>query len=119
MTVDYRRISELFPELPGQLPDVEGVFMRTKNAASRWLATIDLSDVCFGIPLRPQSRDQHHIHLVGKTVPISKTTTGHINSPVIAQNVLRWSLDEVMPAPNCRICSYVDDLLIRGQDMSI
>lgn len=57
MTVDYRGINELSPELPGQLPDVEGVFMRTKNAASRWLATIDLSDVCFGIPLRPQSRD--------------------------------------------------------------
>jgi hypothetical protein len=33
MTGNYRIINELSPKLPGQLPDVEDIFMRIKNVA--------------------------------------------------------------------------------------
>jgi hypothetical protein len=57
MTVDYRSISELSLKLPGQLPDIEYIFMRIKKTAPKLLATIDLSDMFFVIPLHPQSRE--------------------------------------------------------------
>lgn len=60
MMVDYRRISELSPKLPGQLPDVGDVFTGIKKAASKWLATIDLSDMFFGKSLHPPSREKPH-----------------------------------------------------------
>jgi hypothetical protein len=33
MTVDHRRINELPPKLPEELPNVEDIFMRIKKAA--------------------------------------------------------------------------------------
>ena len=57
MTVYYRRINELFPKLPGQLLDVEDIFMRNMKAATQWLAGMGLSAMCFGMSLHPQSRE--------------------------------------------------------------
>ena len=43
--------------VPGQLPDVEDIFLRIRQVAPKWLATIDLTDMFFGIPLHPNSRE--------------------------------------------------------------
>ena len=56
-TVDYRKINEKSPKMPGSLPDIEDIFLRIRQKAPKWLATIDLSDMFFGIPLHPTSQE--------------------------------------------------------------
>lgn len=56
-TVDYRNINNLSEQMPGQLPDVEDIFLRIRQVAPKWFATIDLTDIFFGIPLHPNSRE--------------------------------------------------------------
>lgn len=43
--------------MPGKLPDVEDILLRIRRVAPKWLATIDLTDMFFGIPLYPNFRE--------------------------------------------------------------
>jgi hypothetical protein len=57
LTVDYRNINNLSEQMPGQLPDVEDIFLQIRQVAPKWLAAIDLTDMFFGILLHPNSRE--------------------------------------------------------------
>jgi hypothetical protein len=55
-TVDFRKINELSPAMPGNLPDVQDLFYRIQKGAYTWFASVDLSDMFFALPLHPKSR---------------------------------------------------------------
>lgn len=57
LTVDYRKVNENTEKLPGSLPDIDNITNRIKTYAPLWLATVDLTDMFFGIPLHPSSRE--------------------------------------------------------------
>jgi hypothetical protein len=43
--VDFRKINELSPAMPGNLPDVQDLFYRIQKGAYTWFALVDLSDM--------------------------------------------------------------------------
>jgi hypothetical protein len=55
--VDFRKINELSPAMPGNLPDVQDSFYRIQKGAHTWFASVDLSDTFFALPLHPKSRE--------------------------------------------------------------
>jgi hypothetical protein len=56
-TVDFRKINELSPAMPGNLPGVQDLFCRIKKGAYTWFVSVDLSDMFFAILLHPKSRE--------------------------------------------------------------
>ncbi|XP_059120184.1 uncharacterized protein LOC131911818 [Peromyscus eremicus] len=114
-TVDFRRVNEKTPKLPGQLPDVEDIFLRIKNSAPKAMATIDLSDMFFGIPLHPTSRELTTFTWQGQQYQFLRLPQGYLNSPIIAHNTLTTTLKNFEPESECNIYTYVDDIMIVGQ----
>jgi hypothetical protein len=93
------------------LSDIEDIFSTAKMADRyRFVRHIFF----FGIPLHPQIREYTTFTWQGRKN--LRVLQGCITSPIIVPYVLTWSLDKVMPAPNCILYSYVDDLLIIGQE---
>lgn len=114
-TVDYRRINELSPKMPGSLPDVEGIWLKIRQYAPTWLATIDLSDMFFGIPLHPDSQEITTFTWQQKQYKFLRLPQGYINSPIIAHATLMTTMGD-FKLENAEWLSYVDDLLIMGKD---
>jgi hypothetical protein len=54
--VDFRKINELSPAMPGNLPDVQDLFYKIQKGAYMWFASVDLSDMFFALPLYLKSR---------------------------------------------------------------
>jgi hypothetical protein len=50
-TVDYRKINELTPQMPGNLTEVVELFNKLQAWAYTWFSTIGLLDIFFTIPL--------------------------------------------------------------------
>jgi hypothetical protein len=79
--------------MSGQLPDVEDKFIRIRQVALKWLATIDLTDMFFGIPLHPNFREISTFSWEGKQYQFTRVPHKYKNSPIIVHNTLRWALD--------------------------
>jgi hypothetical protein len=56
-TVDYRKINELTPQVPGNLLEVAELFSKLQAGAYTWFSIIDLLDMFFAIPLDEESRE--------------------------------------------------------------
>jgi hypothetical protein len=56
-TVDFRKIHELSPAMPGNLPDAQDLFYRIQKGAYTWFALVDLSVMFFALLLHPESRE--------------------------------------------------------------
>lgn len=113
-TVDYRRINGKSPRMPGNLPDVEDIFLQIRQYAPKWLATIDSTDMFFGILLHPESQEITTFTWQNKQYRFKRLPQGYLNSPIIAHATLMTTL-ETLPEVKGKILSYVDDVLIIGQ----
>ena len=78
--------------MSGQLPDVEAIFLRIRQVAPKWLVTIDLTDMFFGILLHPNSSEISTFSWEGKQYQFTGVPPGYKNTPIIAHNALRWAL---------------------------
>jgi hypothetical protein len=55
--VDFRKINELSPAMPGNLPDVQDLFYRIQKEEYTWFASADLFDMLFALPFHPKFRE--------------------------------------------------------------
>lgn len=115
LTVDYRKINENTEKLPGSLPDIDNITTRIKTFAPLWLATIDLTDMFFGIPIHPNSREITTFTWQGKQYQFLRLPQGYLNSPIIAHSTLMISLKD-FEAKDVEILTYVDDILVMGKE---
>lgn len=89
-------------------------FLQIRQYAPKWLATIDLTDMFFGIPLHPESREITTFAWQNKKYRFKRLPQGYLNSPIIAHATLMTTL-ETLPEVKGKILSYVDDVLIIAQ----
>lgn len=113
-TVDYRKINELSPKMPGELPDIESIWMRIRNYAPKWMATLDLSDMFFGIPIHPDSQEITTFTWQQKQYKFLRLPQGYLNSPIIAHAALMTTMGNIH-LEEAEWLSYVDDLLVMAQ----
>lgn len=113
-TVDYRKINELSPKMPGQLPDVEDINLRIRQNSPRWLASIDLTDMFFGIPLHPDSQEFTTFTWQNKQYKFLRLPQGYLNSPIIAHSALTTTLKDFEPIGDTLYDSYIDNVIIYG-----
>lgn len=116
-TVDYRKINEKSPKMPGSLPDIEDIFLRIRQKAPKWLATIDLSDMFFGIPLDPISQEVTTFTWQNKQHKFLRLPQGYLNSPIIVHTTLTRTLED-FDCQGMELLSYVDDIIVFGQEKS-
>lgn len=113
-TVDYRKINELSPKMPGQLPDVEDINLRIRQNSPQWLASIDLTDMFFGIPLHPDSQEFTTFTWQNKQYKFLRLPQGYLNSPIIAHSALTTTLKDFEPIGDTLYDSYIDNVIIYG-----
>jgi hypothetical protein len=113
--VAFRKINELSPAMPGNLPDVQDLFYRIQKVAYTWFASVDLSDVIFALPLHPKSREMTTFTWNNTQYQFKRLPQGCKNSPIIAHVILQWSLDKLKIPDECLVLSYVDDIIIAGK----
>jgi hypothetical protein len=75
-TVDFRKINELSPAMPGNLPDVQDLFYRIQKGAYAWFVSVDLSDMLFALSLHPKYREMTTFIWNNKQYQFIKITTG-------------------------------------------
>jgi hypothetical protein len=75
-TVDFRKINELSPAMPGNLPNVQDLFYRIQKGAYAWFVSVDLSDMLFALSLHPKYREMNTFIWNNKQYQFIKITTG-------------------------------------------
>jgi hypothetical protein len=114
-TVDFRKINELLPAMPGNLPDVQDLFYRIQKGAYTWFASVDLSDMFFALLLHPKSREMTTFSWNNKQCQFKRLPQGYKNNPIIVHVTLQWSLDKLKIPDEYLVLSYVDDVIIAGK----
>ena len=92
------------------MPDVEDRFLRIRQVAPKWFATVDL---------HPNSREITTFSWEGKQYQFTRVPQGYKNSPIIAHSALRWALDSFHTPGELAIFSYIDDLLLIENDKQV
>jgi hypothetical protein len=102
--------------MPGNLPEVAELFNKLQAEAYTWFSIIDLSDMFFAIPLDEESREVTTFTLDNKQYQFKRVPQGYKNSPIIAHMTLQWSIDQCKLHPKTLVLSYVDDIIIAGNE---
>ena len=92
------------------MPDVEDRFLRIRQVAPKWFATVDL---------HPNSREITTFSWEGKQHHFTRISQGYKSSPIIAHNTLSWALDSFHTPEEVTIFSCIDDPLLIANDKQI
>lgn len=82
-TIDYKNINQLSPQMWGNLPNVEDIFLKIRNYNIKFFGIIDLSDMFFSIPLHVDSRDVTTFTWNKKQFRFKRVPQGYTNSPMV------------------------------------
>jgi hypothetical protein len=96
--------------------EVAELFNILQAGAYTWFSTIDLSDMFFAIPLDEELRELTTFIWDNKQYQFKWVPQGYKNSPIIAHVTLQWSIDQCKLHPNTLVLSYVDDIIIAGNE---
>lgn len=115
-TVDYRNINKATLAMPGQLPDIEGIFQEIQDANPSVFMVIDLSDMFFAIPLHEESRELTTFTWKAKQYQFTRVPQGYKNSPIIAHNAIQKTLPFELIPNGVHVWTYVDDIMVAGNN---
>ena len=80
---------------------------------------MDLTNIFFGIPLHPNSREITTFSWQGKHYQFNRVPQEYKNSPLIAHNILRLALDSFHTPEVATIFLYVDHDQLIADDQQI
>ncbi|GAB0203336.1 hypothetical protein GRJ2_002799200 [Grus japonensis] len=90
--------------------------MAIQAAVHAWMATLDVKDMFFMIPLREEDKPQFAFTWEGVQYTFNRLPQGYKHSPTIAHNALAKLLDTVEVPSDIRIYQYRDDILVGGDN---
>ena len=79
------------------------------------MATLDIKEMFFMIPLQEQDKDQFAFTWKGIQHTINRLPQGYKHSPTIAHNALMKILADIPHLPSVTVYQYMDDILIGGE----
>ncbi|GAB0208422.1 pol-like protein ENS-3 [Grus japonensis] len=90
--------------------------MAIQAAAHTRMATLDVKDMFFMIPLREEDKPQFAFTWEGVQYTFNRLPHVYKHSPTIAHNALAKLLDTVEVPSDIRIYQYRDDILVGGDN---
>lgn len=96
-------------------PNISSVVTAIQTAAHPWMATLDVKDTFFMMPLREEYKAQFTFTWKGKKYTFNNLSQRYKHSSTISHNALAAFIDTVkVPFVIC-IYQYIDDILVSNQ----
>ncbi|GAB0206094.1 pol-like protein ENS-3 [Grus japonensis] len=116
LTIDYRRLNANTAPLTAAVPNIAELVTQIQGASHPWMATLDVKDMFFMIPLQEHDKAQFAFTWKGIQYTFNRLPQGYKHSPTIAHNTLAKVLTEISSPPGVMIYQYIDDILIGGEN---
>ena len=116
LTIDYRRLNANTGPLTAAVPNIAELIATIQEQAHQILATIDVKDMFFMVPIQEADRDRFAFTWEGVQFTFTRLPQGYCHSPTIAHYALAQELAQIPPREGVRIYQYIDDVLIGGSD---
>ncbi|XP_074840473.1 uncharacterized protein LOC142007683 [Carettochelys insculpta] len=116
MTVDYRELNKVTPELMAVVPDMVTILERITLAALPWHAVIDLANAFFSVDIHPESQEQFAFTWLTKQYTFTVLPQGFKHSPTICHQLVQADLERLDVPDQTAYYHYIDDVMISGPD---
>ncbi|KAK4810691.1 hypothetical protein QYF61_007491 [Mycteria americana] len=119
LTIDYRRLNAGTGPLTAAVPNIAELVSTVQEQSHNILATIDVKDMFFMVPLQENDRGRFAFTWDGIQYTFTRLPQGYKHSPTLAHHALAQALAEAPPPEEgVRTYQYIDDVLIGGADMT-
>ncbi|XP_040977018.1 uncharacterized protein LOC121232714 [Aquila chrysaetos chrysaetos] len=118
-TIDYRRLNANTGPLTAAVPNIAELIATIQEQGHQILATIDVKDMFFMVPLQEADRDRFAFTWEGVQYTFTRLPQGYCHSPTIAHYALAQELNQITPKDGVKVYQYIDDVLIGGPDTTV
>ncbi|GAB0209671.1 pol-like protein ENS-3 [Grus japonensis] len=115
LTIDYRRSNANTAPLTAAVPNIAELVTQIEGASHPWMATLDVKDMFFMIPLQERDKAEFAFTWKGIRYTFNRLPQGYKHSPTIAHSALAKVLSEIPSPQGITIYQYIDDILIGGE----
>ncbi|KAF4793499.1 hypothetical protein TURU_110738 [Turdus rufiventris] len=81
------------------------------------MATVDVKDMFFMIPLQEEDRNRFAFTWEGQQNTFTRLPQGYKHSPTLAHHALSQELEKIPTPDNVAIYQYIDDILVGGGEI--
>ncbi|RMC03420.1 hypothetical protein DUI87_20617 [Hirundo rustica rustica] len=106
LTVDYRALNEVTPPLTAAVPDMLELQYKLESKATKWYATINITNAFFSIPLAAECRAQFTFTWKGVQYTWNRLPQGWKHSPTICHGLIQTALEKGEAPEHLQ---YIDD----------
>ncbi|GAB0180730.1 pol-like protein ENS-3 [Grus japonensis] len=119
MEVDGRllEIKQQYRPTNSRLPTIAKLIMTIQEQCHPIMATIDVKDMFFMVPLQPEDQERFAFTWEGQQYTFTRLPQGYKHSPTLAHHALAQELETVPIGAGVRIYQYIDDLLVGGSQI--
>lgn len=114
LTVDFQRLNANTGPLTAAVPNMAELVITIQEKAHPITATIDVKDMFFMIPLRPEDRDRFAFTWEGQQFTFTRLPQGYKHSPRLAHHALAQELEKIPKDDSIAVYQYIDDILVGG-----
>ncbi|GAB0208996.1 pol-like protein ENS-3 [Grus japonensis] len=116
LTIDYRRSNANTAPLTAAVPNIAELVTQIEGASHPWMATLDVKDMFFMIPLQEHDKAEFAFTWKGIRYTFNRLPQGYKHSPTIAHSALAKVLSEIPSPQGITIYQYINDILIGGKN---
>ncbi|KAK4806128.1 hypothetical protein QYF61_005500, partial [Mycteria americana] len=111
LTIDYRRLNAGTGPLTAAVPNIAELVSTIQEQSHNILATIDVKDMFFMVPLQENDRGRFAFTWDGIQYTFTHLPQGYKHSPTLAHHALAQALAEA-PPPEEGVRTYIDDVRV-------
>ncbi|OWK55368.1 Gag-Pol polyprotein [Lonchura striata] len=108
LTVDYRGLNEVTPPLSAAVPNMLKLQYELESKATKWYATIDITNAFFSIPLAAECRPQFAFTWRGVQYTWNRLPQGWKHNPTICHGLIQAALEKSEAPEHLQ---YIDDII--------
>ena len=116
LTVDYRRLNANTGPLTAVVPNIGELIATIQEQAHPIMATIDVKDMFFTVPLQPEDQDRFAFTWEGQQFTFTRLPQGYKHSPTLAHHALAQELEVVQAEKEVSVYQYIDNILVGGDE---
>ncbi|XP_063996998.1 uncharacterized protein LOC135173782 [Pogoniulus pusillus] len=116
LTINFRKLNSNTLPLTAAVPSLSSTVTAIQAASHTWMATLDMKDMFFMVPLREEDKPQFAFTWQGIQYTFNSLPQGYKHSATIAHNTLAALLDTVQLPKDVKVYHYIDDILVGGKD---
>ncbi|KFQ01967.1 hypothetical protein N330_00112, partial [Leptosomus discolor] len=117
LTVDYQKLNANSGPLTAAVPNIAELITSTQERAHPIMATIDVKDVFFMVPIQPKDQGRFAFPWEGQQFTFPHLPQGYKRSPTLAHHALARELESIPLEEGVKVYQYIDDVLIGGNQI--